>query len=151
MLLTDLLLPERVRLPIVAADKRGVLAELAAVVASTGGGSLEAIMRAVEEREAALSTGIGFGVAIPHGHSDVVTDLVMAAGVTASPVPFDAVDGVPVNLVFLMVGPADAAGRHVKALSRIARLVRSERTRTRLAADRSPAAFCATLAEAEAR
>ena len=150
VLLTDLLTPERVRVPIVAGDKRGVLIELAGLVAATGGGDPDAVLRAVEEREAVLSTGIGFGVAIPHGRSDLIPELVIVGGVTSAPVPFDAIDGEPVRLIFLIVGPAAAAGHHVKALSRIARLVRHESTRARLLSAANPEAFCAALAEAEA-
>ena len=150
VLLTDLLTPERVLVPIAAGDKPGVLGELAAVVARTGGGARAEVLRAVEERESVLSTGIGFGIAIPHGRSAAIPHLVVAAGVTASPVGFDAIDGEPVRVVFLIVGPEEAAGQHVKTLSRIVRLVRHETTRARLLAARTPVAFCAALAAAEA-
>ena len=79
------------------------------------------LLRAVREREAVLSTGIGNGVAIPHGKSSVIPELRMAAGTAEPPVDFDALDGQPVQLLFLLVGPESAAGPHIKALSRIAR------------------------------
>ena len=150
VILTDLLRPERVRVPILAPDKRGVLDELARLVAETGGGPHGDVLRAVEEREAVLSTGIGFGVAIPHGRSPAIPELVIAAGVTAGPIAFDAIDGEPVRLVFLIAGPDAAAGHHVRLLARIARIVRHEETRARLQAAPTAEAFSAVLAESEA-
>jgi mannitol/fructose-specific phosphotransferase system IIA component (Ntr-type) len=73
----------------------------------------------------------------------------MAAGVTEAPVDFDALDGQPVRLLFLLVAPNAAAGDHVKALGRISRLVRKDEFRDRLAAAGSPEEFMAILAEAE--
>jgi len=150
VLLTDLLTPERVRVPIAAPDKRGVVAELAAMIAPAGSEAYGALLQAVEEREAVLSTGIGFGVAIPHGRAAAIAELAVVGGVTASPVAFDAIDGEPVRLVFLIVGPDAAAGQHVKVLGRIARLVRHADTRAALLSATTPEAFCAAVADAEA-
>lgn len=151
MLLTELVTLDRIRLPLSARDKRGVLRELSQLLAATAGGDPDEIRTAVEEREAVLSTGIGFGVAIPHGRAPGVHELAVVCGVTAVPVPFDAVDGQPVRLVFMIVGPESAAGQHVKVLSRIARLVRRESVRDALLAARDVATFYAVLADAEAQ
>jgi mannitol/fructose-specific phosphotransferase system IIA component (Ntr-type) len=97
-----------------------------------------------------LSTGIGHGVAIPHGKSAAVSELRMAAGRVAEPVEFDALDGQPVELLFLLVGPETAAGPHIKALSRISRLVRKDEVRDRLISARDAGEFLRTLQEAEA-
>lgn len=150
MQLSELLPPERIRIPLAGRSKDDLLRELVEVLHGTGevGDSAE-VLRAVREREAVLSTGIGNGVAIPHGKSSEVSALAMAAGVTAEPVEFDALDGRPVSLFFLLVGPESAAGDHVKALSRISRLVRSDAFRQRLAAAASAGEFHAILAEAE--
>ena len=151
MLLTELLSADRVRVPLAAGSKDDVLEELVAVLAGAGVvADAAATLRAVRQREEVLSTGIGGGVAIPHGKSDSAGGLAMAAGVAARPVDFDSLDGEPVRLFFLLVGPESAAGLHVKALSRISRLVRREETRARLAAASSPEAFMAVVAEAEA-
>jgi mannitol/fructose-specific phosphotransferase system IIA component (Ntr-type) len=151
VLLTELLSADRVRVPLVARSKDAVLEELVAVLADAGVvDDAAATLRAVRRREAELSTGIGGGVAIPHGKSDSAGGLAIAAGVAAEPVAFDSLDGEPVRLFFLLVGPEAAAGLHVKALSRISRLVRREDTRGRLAASASPAEFMAVVAEAEA-
>src|SRR5690606_20602876 len=94
--------------------------------------------------------GIGHGVAIPHGKSPAIADLRMAAGTVRDPVEFDALDGEPVRLLFLLVGPETAAGPHIKALSRISRIVRNDEVRTRLASARDAAEFIAAMHEAEA-
>jgi PTS system nitrogen regulatory IIA component len=151
VLLTELLSVERVRVPLLARSKDAVLEELVAVLVEAGVvDDAAATLRAVRKREADLSTGIGGGVAIPHGKSDGADGLAMAAGVAAEPVDFDSLDGEPVRLFFLLVGPESAAGMHVKALARISRLVRAEETRARLAGAASAAEFMAVVAEAEA-
>ncbi len=150
-MLSELLTPERVRVALDARTKDGVIEELVGVLRDTGAvGDADVVLRAVRQREEVLSTGVGDGVAIPHGKSDGVAELAMAAGVAAPPIDFDALDGEPVSLFFLLVGPESAAGPHVKTLSRIARLVRREDFRARLASARSPEEFLAVLADAEA-
>jgi mannitol/fructose-specific phosphotransferase system IIA component (Ntr-type) len=150
VLLGDLLKPGRIRVPLAGRDKAAVLRELVALVAADGGGGqFQDVLRAVEAREAVLSTGMGYGVAVPHGTSPALPDLRLAAGTTAEPVGFDSLDGQPVRLVFLLVGPEHAAAAHLKALSRIARLVRREPFRQRLLEARDADAFYRSLCEAE--
>ncbi|HEX8430309.1 MAG TPA: PTS sugar transporter subunit IIA [Longimicrobium sp.] len=150
MLLTELLTADRIRVPLLGTSKDELLAELVDVLFRAGVvGDVEPVLRSVRAREEVLSTGIGSGVAIPHGKSDAVPRLVMAAGVAPEPVDFDALDGRPVNLVFLLVGPEAAAGAHVKALSRISRMVRRDVLRERLGTARTAADFMAVLDEAE--
>ncbi|HEX2093542.1 MAG TPA: PTS sugar transporter subunit IIA [Longimicrobiaceae bacterium] len=150
MLLSELLPPARIRIPLAGRSKDELLRELVDVLHATGEvKDSPGVLRAVQEREEVLSTGIGNGVAIPHGKSPQVSSLAMAAGVAAEPVDFDALDGKPVNLFFLLVGPESAAGDHVKALSRISRLVRSDSFRQRLAAASSAEEFHAIVSEAE--
>src|SRR5690606_7781390 len=102
------------------------------------------------DREEVLSTGIGHGVAIPHGKSSSVDGLVLVAGVTPEGVDFEALDGRPVHLFFLLVGPEAAAGQHVKALSRVSRLLRRESFRDRLISAPDAESFYSVLSEAEA-
>lgn len=83
-------------------------------------------------REALGSTGIGQGVAIPHGKSDCVTKLVSAFAVSRAGVKFDSLDGEPVHLLFLLVAPEDSAGPHLKALARISRLLKDKHFRDTL-------------------
>jgi mannitol/fructose-specific phosphotransferase system IIA component (Ntr-type) len=150
LLLTDLLTPDRIKIPLESRTKDELLREMVYIVAGEDREDQEEVLRAVREREAVLSTGIGHGVAIPHGKSSAVAELRMAAGTAQSPVEFDALDGQPVALFFLLVGPETAAGPHIKALSRISRLVRNDIVRRRLIAARSADEFLSALHEAEA-
>jgi fructose-specific phosphotransferase system IIA component len=151
VLLTELLSVERIKIPLEAQTKDDLLRELVDVCAEADQiEDHEDVLRAVREREAVLSTGIGHGVAIPHGKSAAVSGLRMAAGRAAEPVEFDALDGKPVSLFFLLVGPESAAGPHIKALSRISRLVRRDDVRERLVAATTAEEFLGALREAEA-
>lgn len=149
MLLAELITPPRILLSIEAQDKPAVLRELAHLMVERCGGVFEDVIQAVEERERALSTGIGFGVAIPHGRSPTMQELGVVAGVTRDPVNFDSVDGEPVRLLFMLAGPESSAGVHVKVLSRIARLVRRETVRQRLLQAASPEEFHRAIRESE--
>jgi mannitol/fructose-specific phosphotransferase system IIA component (Ntr-type) len=151
LLLTDLLTVDRIKIPLQARTKDEILRELVDVIRHTDGArEADDILRAVRERESVLSTGIGNGVAIPHGKSPLVPDLIMAAGSTPEPIDFDSLDGEPVSLFFLLVGPETAAGPHFKALSRISRLVRRDDARDRLIRSKTPQEFFRALQEAEA-
>jgi mannitol/fructose-specific phosphotransferase system IIA component (Ntr-type) len=151
LLLTELLTPERIKVPLAAADKPGVLRELTQLLAERAGVDAEPLLAAVLEREQVLSTGIGHGIAIPPAKSPLVAELSLVAGCAPHGVPFEALDGEPVRLFFLLIGPDSAAGQHVKALSRIARLVRRESVRETLLQAQDPIAFHQILVEAEER
>jgi fructose-specific phosphotransferase system IIA component len=150
LLLSELLTADRVRVPLRSTSKDALLEELVEILGAAGAiGDVEAVLRAVRDRESVLSTGVGSGVAIPHGKSEAVPGLALAAGVTREPVDFDALDGDPVHLLFLLVGPDAAAGEHVKVLSRISRLVRRDAFRALLASAASAEEFVAIVAESE--
>lgn len=150
VLLSDLLSAARVKVPLAATSKDDLLEELVGLLVEDGCAEDPAeVLRVVREREAILSTGIGSGVAIPHGKTPVCAGLSIAAGVTSVPVAFDALDGQPVRLVFLLVGPETAAGAHIKALSRISRLVRHPELRQRLLEAEDADSFLRVLSEAE--
>jgi nitrogen PTS system EIIA component len=151
VLLTELLAPDRVMVPLRVADRQAAIAALTGMLADVAGASPDAVLAAVMERESVQSTGIGFGVAIPHGRCGAVRELTMVAGVSAHPVPFDAIDGEPVRLFFLIVGPESSAGLHVKILSRIARLVRHDTVRQQLLEATTADAFYNVILDAEAR
>lgn len=151
MLLTELLTPERIRVPLQSGSKDAVLEELVGVLHQAGAvADPAAVLRAVRHREAQLSTGIGGGVAVPHGKGEGIGEMAMAAGVSRDPLDFASLDGAPVRLFFLLVGPESAAGAHVKALARISRMVRREDLHRRLLEAASPGEFMAVVAEAEA-
>ncbi|PIQ84713.1 MAG: PTS fructose transporter subunit IIA [Candidatus Omnitrophica bacterium CG11_big_fil_rev_8_21_14_0_20_63_9] len=94
------------------------------------------LLQILLKRESLGSTGIGQGVAIPHGKSDCVTKLVAAFGISRAGVNFDSLDGEPVHLFFLLVAPEDSAGPHLKALARISRLLKDKHFRDSLLAAR---------------
>jgi mannitol/fructose-specific phosphotransferase system IIA component (Ntr-type) len=151
VLLSELLTADRVRIPLGGRTKDDLLRELVGLATDgQGPGVADAVLAAVREREGKMSTGIGDGVAVPHGKTAVLGDLRLAAGALPVPVDFDALDGAPVELVFLLVGPESAAGGHVRALSRIARLLRQEPVRARLRAARTSEEFVQAIRESEA-
>jgi len=148
--LSELLSPSRIRVPLQAKDKEGVLRELVdLLVQQDGGAAPDEILGAILERERQFPTGIGYGVAVPHGKTPVLSGLGIVAGTAVEPVPYETIDGEPVRLFFLLAGPESLAGMHVKALSRISRLVRREGVRARLLEARTPQEFYRTLCEAE--
>ena len=148
MLLSELLSPDRVKVPLDGRTKDDLLRELVALVARTPDDARE-ILAAVHDRERELSTGVGGGVAIPHARSSRVEQLVMAAGIAPTPVDYDALDGQPVELFFLLVGPDSAAGAHVRALARISRLLRREPLRASLRNAADAGAFLEVVRDSE--
>lgn len=153
LLVAGLLTPERIKIPLECTDKTGVIGEMAAHLARAGGvpEEADAIREAVMEREAVLSTGIGGGVAIPHGKTARVDGLALVAGITRDPIDFDALDDRPVQLLVMLVGPESMAGVHVKVLSRISRLLREEGVRERLVGAETPEEFLTVIRDAESR
>lgn len=151
MLLTELLTADRIKVPLGSRTKSAVLRELVELAATRRNASaVDSMLAAVYEREQVLSTGIGGGVAIPHGKTPHVDQLILAAGVSPNAIDFDALDGQPVQLFFLLVGPESASGAHVKALSRISRLLRRDRLRADLLAATSSEAFLDVIKRSEA-
>ena len=84
------------------------------------------VLQAVLEREKIMSTGIGDGIAIPHGKSDAVARLAAALGTQKRGVDFEALDGEPAYVFFLLVSPANVSGPHIKALARISRMLKND-------------------------
>lgn len=130
MLLTQILQLNCVKVPLEGKDKESVIRELVELL--DGNGMLldkNTALEAVFTREQTRSTGIGSGIAIPHGKCQGVKELVMALGVAGEPIDFDSVDGQPVTIVILLVSPADQTGPHIQALARISRLMLDEQFR----------------------
>ncbi len=92
------------------------------------------VLKAVLEREKVMSTGIGDGIAIPHGKSDAVIRLAAALGTQRRGVEFEALDGEAAYVFFLLVSPANISGPHIKALARISRLLKNDDFKKRLIA-----------------
>ena len=151
MQLTDLLTADRVKVPLAGRTKDDVLRELVELaVRDRGDAVVAAVTGAVREREQLLSTGIGGGIAIPHGKSSELDGVIVAAGVSPGGVEFDSLDGRPVTLFFLLVGPESAAGSLVKALSRISRILRRDGVREALRDARTGDDVLRVLAGADA-
>jgi PTS system nitrogen regulatory IIA component len=133
MKIQDIVSPEAIVDNLRADTKEGVLREMSEVIAKfvpkLSTDSLAAILM---ERESLGSTGIGDGVAIPHGKVAGIERLVAAFGRSHNGVPFHSLDGKPAHLFFLIMAPENSAGMHLKALARISRLLKDERFRRSL-------------------
>jgi PTS system nitrogen regulatory IIA component len=122
----DLLQDDLVIEEIKATDKIGVIREFAAVLQAAGRvKDAEALVRVLLERESLGSTGIGDGVAIPHGKLSFISDMVVAFGRSSRGVDFQSLDAKPAYLFFLLVTPDDKPGDHLKALARISRILKN--------------------------
>ena len=96
-------------------------------------GDIETVRNAVEEREQIMSTGVGHGFAIPHGKTNGANDIIASFGKCNNYVEFEALDGNPVNLIFMLVGKENMVAPHIKLLSRISRMMNNEEFRQTLA------------------
>jgi nitrogen PTS system EIIA component len=111
-------------------QKEEVIKEMVAALVKTGRideGTSKKVIKALMDREELGSTGIGAGVAVPHAKHDSITDLVGAFGRSKKGINFDALDGEPVHVLFLLLSSKSASGAHLEALAYISRLVRDEK------------------------
>ena len=151
MMLSDLLNSRSVAPALKGATKRDVLAELVQLLESGHGlDSHGEILDQVLRRESMMSTGIGNGVAIPHGKARAVDRVMAACAVSAEGVAFDAVDGEPAHIFILLVSPENVGAAHVKVLANISRLLKEELVRKQLREAHSAAALLSALKSAEA-
>jgi mannitol/fructose-specific phosphotransferase system IIA component (Ntr-type) len=140
MNLLEILSPDSVIAPLVAKDKKGVIDELVDLLASVKKVNDARLLKdAVWQREQMRTTGIGAGLAIPHGKCPGMPGLAMAIGRPASPMEFEAIDGQPVRLVVLLASPPDRTSDHIQALARISRLMTMEDFRERIYAAQTAA------------
>jgi PTS system nitrogen regulatory IIA component len=151
MKLSELLNPKAVAPRLKAQSKREVMVELVDLLETAHGfNSQGEILDRVLRREAMMSTGIGNGVAIPHGKARAVDRLVASCGVSAGGIDFEAVDGEPAYLFVLLVSPENAGTLHVKVLANVSRLLKEESVRKGLRAADSTGSFLDVLRRAEA-
>ena len=122
--LSDLVTGDRIFASLHAGSKKQVLQDLASRAADASGIDARVIFDALIERERLGSTGVGHGIAIPHARLADMTALEGFFARLETPIEFDAVDDEPVDLVFLLLAPEGAGADHLKALSRIARVLR---------------------------
>ena len=133
MVVRSILTPQRVKVPLQATAKEDAIRELVDLLADSGDVTdRDEVLKAVLEREQTRTTGIGNGLAVPHGKTSAVPELVMAVGKPAEALDFSSVDGRPVELVILLVSPKDKTGPHIRALARIARMLSVDTVRRKL-------------------
>lgn len=133
MKISELLKPEYILPSIKATDKNEIIKELVYLLKDNSDiKSIDKVYAAVTEREKIMSTGVGKGFAIPHAKTDAISSIVAAFGRTDVPVEYNALDGEPVNLIFLLVGKENLVGPHIKLLSRISRMMNKDEFRKNL-------------------
>lgn len=147
----DLLQPATVLLSIAATSKKALLHQLAAAAAKAHDLDARDIAAVLVDRERIGSTGFGGGIAIPHGKLDGLPHIVGVFARLAHPVDFQAIDELPVDLVFMMLSPPDAGADHLKALARVSRRLRDQGFVAKLRGAASPDALYALWTEDEAR
>ena len=124
MRLTEIVNPDCIKVPLVATAKQDVIYELVDLLAGVENiAARQELREAVWKRELTRTTGIGHGIAIPHGKIAGCDHLCMALGKTAVPIDFGAIDHKPVELVILLASPIDQTGPHIQALAQISRLM----------------------------
>ena len=146
MSLTDLIAPNAVIPALKATSKKQAIQELAVEAARLTGQNERIIADILLQREKLGSTGVGNGVAIPHGKLPQLTKLFGLFARLERPVDFEALDGQPVDLVFLLLAPEAAGADHLKALARIARLLRDPDVAAKLRQSQDADALYAVLA-----
>ena len=135
MTLLDILSAGSTLIDLKGETKEDIIAELIDTLAVGDAISdRDKVLQAVLEREKIMSTGIGDGIAIPHGKSDAVERLVAVLGTQRRGVDFEALDGEPAYVFFLLVSPANVSGPHIKALARISRLLKNDDFKKKLIA-----------------
>ncbi len=144
------LTPERIVL-MDRADKQEVLERLSGLLAETPFvKDRDALLKGILEREELMSTGIGFGIGVPHVRIDSVTDLVMAVAVCKQPVrDYTSLDEAPVQIVCMLAARTDQHTQYIRTLSSISSRLKDEDTRTEIIASDDPVAICNLLLESE--
>ena len=145
--LVDLLTPDGVVANSRASSKKQILQDLARKAAELTGADERAIFDVVLERERLGSTGVGNGIAIPHGKLPGLKRLFAVFARLEKPVDFEAIDEQPVDLVFLLLAPEGAGADHLKALARVSRMLRDKRMCDKLRGSDKAEAIYALIAE----
>jgi len=145
MPLHDLVAPHAVIPALKCTSKKQVIQELAAKAAKLVGQNERTIFETLLQREKLGSTGVGNGIAIPHGKLPKLDKLFGLFARLDRPIDFDALDGQPVDLIFLLLAPEAAGADHLKALARVARLLRDPHVANKLRESRDAEALFAVL------
>lgn len=149
--LSDILTPDAVESDLAVANKKALFQLVGASAARRTGLDQKAILTCLNAREKLGSTGFGGGAAIPHGKLDGLPRVVGHFARLSTPIDFGAVDGLPVDLVFLLLSPPDAGADHLKALAAVSRVFRDRALLAKLRGARSKDALYALLAGQDAR
>ena len=150
MEITDLVTPAAVVASLKATSKKQALQELARRAAELTGEQERAIFDVLLERERLGTTGVGDGVAIPHGKLPNLRKHVGIFARLERPIDFEAIDEQPVDLIFLLLAPGTAGADHLKALARVSRLLRDRQMREKLRGSETREALYALLVEQQA-
>jgi PTS system nitrogen regulatory IIA component len=151
MQLADFLDLDAIKTSLPGGNKRSLLQQLANLASQRLGTEPATINAAINEREQLGSTGFGQGVAIPHAKIDGLAQIYALFARLGEPVDYKAIDGRPVDLIFLLLSPPDAGAEHLKALAAISRVTRDAATLERLRGARSRDALAAVLMGADER
>ena len=151
MQLADFLDFDAVKTSLSGGNKRSLLQQLANAAGQRLGLDSAAILGSLLEREQLGSTGFGQGVAIPHGKIDGLTRIYGLFARLSEPVDYKAIDGRPVDLVFLLLSPVDAGAEHLKALAAVSRVTRNIATLEKVRGARTRDALAAVLMGADER
>ncbi len=139
MKLNDILTDDQIIIPLKSRSKDDVIKEMVDYLyKSKKIQDRNKILKAILDREKVMSTGVGDRVAIPHGKAEGVKEIIALFGITENDIDFHSIDNKPVRLIFMLVGPPDKTGPHLKALSRISRLMHKQEFRERLLNSHSP-------------
>ncbi|MEZ7890806.1 MAG: PTS sugar transporter subunit IIA [Candidatus Wallbacteria bacterium] len=150
MRLTNLINEELIELELKASKKEDVILEMVTLLEKAGKVSdREIYFKSVIERENLGSTGIGKGIAIPHGKSDVINEVSIAFGRSTRGIDFDSLDDKPVNLVFLLAAPKNVGGVYLKALAQLSRLLRQQEFRESILSANNKSEVLDILAKAD--
>jgi PTS system nitrogen regulatory IIA component len=149
--LSELIAADAVDAGLQVANKKALFHALAAASARRTGLAAKAIASALGEREKIGSTGFGGGVAIPHSKIEGLEGVFGYFARLATPIDYQAVDGMPVDLVVLLLSPPDAGAEHLKALAGISRMLRDRQAVAKLRGARSKDAIYALIAGVDAR
>jgi PTS system nitrogen regulatory IIA component len=149
MKILDFLSTERIIPNMKSRDKKGVIDELAKAVANTTAAENAEIAKVLLEREQLGSTGIGDGIAIPHGRLSSIDSIVMGFGSSEQGIEYDAIDDKPVNIFFLLLTPENSTGGHLKVLAQISKLLKNKQFKINLSNAKSTQEVIEIIQEAD--
>lgn len=150
MRLSDVLKEEYIIADLKARDKSALLDEMVSYLAERVSGlDRERTLKALFERESLGSTGIGHGVAVPHGKLKGIEDIKVSFGRSRYGVDFDSMDNLPVHIFFLIIAPENSAAAHLKLLANISRILKNQDFRSRLMRAVSPSEIFSLIVEAD--